>query len=212
MTQKDTAAALNWRYATKAFDSSKKLTVNQLQALKDALRLSASSFGLQPWTFIHVTSANFRAELVQHAWGQKQVADASDLFVICRPESYTVAHVDAHIDRMAELKGVGVETFAGFRKMVVGHVENMSAERLEAWTSRQLYIALGSLLTVAAYEGIDAVPMEGFVPAEVDRVLGLEKLGLKSVLLCPVGFRAADDKYAVAPKIRFSEEQVFVEL
>jgi len=207
-----TNEALLWRYATKKFDPTKKLSEKELQPLLDALRLSPSSYGLQPYQFILVTDPAIRQKIKEGAWNQPQVTDASHLIVLCARTSIDVAYVDAFVQMISEERGVPIESLKSYRDMMAGFVEGMPAEALKEWMKRQAYIPLGCILTVAAEHRIDACPMEGFDPAKVNEILGLEARGLTSVALCPVGHRAADDATALYKKVRLSEEQLIIRM
>lgn len=211
-TMTSTLDALNWRYATKQFDASRKLSDDQLDLLKESLRLAPSSFGLQPWHFVIVESPELKEALVGASWGQTQVRDASQVIVLCRKMDLTVADIDAYVTQTAAERGQTVEDLAGFRGVMVSFVERMTQEQKIDWMSRQIYIALSSLMTVAAYEGIDACPMEGILPEKYSEILGLSELGVVPILACPVGFRSEADKYATAPKIRHTSDAVFTHM
>jgi nitroreductase/dihydropteridine reductase len=198
---------MQWRYACKKFDPSKKLSETEVNSLLESLRLTASSYGLQPWSFVHVKNKDLRAKLVEHCWGQKQVEDASDLIVLCAKINHTETEVDAYIKNTAETRGQSVEELEGFKKMLMMTV-GWDDDRKKAWMDKQVYIAMGTLLTACANMRIDSCPMEGFKPARVDEVLGLKEMGLRSVLLCPVGHRAEDDPYADKAKVRFSKPEI----
>lgn len=204
--------ALNWRYATKKFDTSKKLTDAELSTLTESLRLSASSFGLQPWKFITVSNPEIRAKLREAAWDQPQITDASHLIVLAVKKNIDAAAVDAYMESTAKARNVGVESLKGYGDMIKGSFTGKSPEALREWASRQVYIALGTLLTTAAHEGIDACPMEGFDNQKFDEILGLDKLGLGSRVLAAVGYRLSDDAAAKIQKSRFSKEEVFLEI
>ena len=202
---------LNWRYATKKYDPTKKLTEEQRSLIMDALRLAPSSFGLQPWKFIHVTSPEIREKLRAAAYGQSQVTDASDLFVLSSLTKIDEAHIDAYLSNIAETRGMPVEALGEFRKMLVGSVQNRSEEAVTEWSARQVYIALGVALAVAAENEIDASPMEGFDPKQFDEILGLGALGLQSRVILAVGFRSGEDASQHEKKARFSTENVFIQ-
>jgi nitroreductase len=200
---------LNWRYAVKQFDPSRKISPEVWTALEDALVLTPSSGGLQPWAFIVVDDPAIREKLVPASYGQTKVKEASHLVVFAAKQNFSEADVDAHIKRTAEVQGQTVESLAQFRGMLVGGiVKAMDRPTLNAWAGRQVAIALGNLLTSAALLGIDACPMEGFVPAQYDAMLGLEKRGLGSVALCALGYRAQSDALAALPKVRFPKAKV----
>ena len=198
---------LNWRYACKKFDTSKKLTEDQLNDLLEALRLTASSYGIQPWKFVVVKNAQMREALVSAAFKQRQVADASDLIVLCRPADIDASIIDSYIDDICKTRDQKREDLDGFRNMMLRVVEKDEEVKI-SWAKNQIYIALGTLMTACAAMKIDSCPMEGFSPKQFDDILGLEALGLKSVLVCPVGFRAEDDKYIDVKKVRFSKDEV----
>src|SRR5476649_1516170 len=201
---------LNWRYATKQFDPAKKINAADWATLETALQLTPSSGGLQPWKFIVVTDPAVRAKLLPASYGQAQINDASHLVVFAAKNNLNEADVDAHIKYIAEVQGAPIEALAPLRGMLVGGIVNAQDEAARnAWARNQAYIALGNLLTSAAMLGIDACPMEGFDRAQYDEILGLQAQGYGSAVIATVGYRAASDNYANAPKVRFPKEQVF---
>lgn len=206
MTPPELLAALEWRYAAKVFDPAKKIPADTWTSLEDSLVLTPSSFGLQPWKFLVITDPALREQLVAHAWNQRQVADASHLVVMAVKKDFSLDDIDSFITRMIEVRGGTPESLAGFRKMVAGSQQNgyMSVH----WAKNQAYIALGQFMTACALLGIDTCPMEGFVAAKFDEALGLADQGLTAAVLCPAGYRHADDRYASLPKVRFAKEAV----
>lgn len=199
---------LQWRYATKTFDSSKKIPADAWSALEDALVLTPSSFGLQPWKFLVLTDAALRESLVPHAWGQRQVAEASHLVVFCARTSVDESYVDAYLKDLATKRSIPVASLDGLRGMMLGSLGQLDAAAIQTWAAKQCYIALGNFMTAAALAGIDTCPMEGFVPAKFDEVLGLSAQGFASVVCCPAGYRSAEDKYSAYPKIRWEKSAV----
>jgi nitroreductase len=200
---------LSWRYATKSYDPTRKISAADWLTLEEALVLSPSSLGLQPWTFFVVEDPAVRAQLLLASYGQTQVADASHLVVFATKPNLSEADVDAHIQRTAEIRGITVDALAGLRAMAVRSiVQGMTESERRVWAVNQTYIALGNLVTSAAMLGIDATPMEGFEKAKYDEILGLPRRGLTASVIATLGYRAASDKYATAPKVRFSREQV----
>ncbi len=196
--------ALRWRYATKAFDANRKISADIWSALEDSLVLSPSSFGLQPYRFFVINDPATRERLLPHAWGQRQVVDASHFVVFAARTSVTEVEIDNFIAHIARARGVTPEYLASYRGMMTGMLLS------DGFKPRQAYIALGNLLTSAALLGVDACPMEGFVPAEFDMVLGLPAQGLAAVVCCALGYRHPDDKYALAPKIRLSKSDLLI--
>jgi nitroreductase len=204
ITDKQLMEALHWRYATKAFDPNRKIPAATWNVLQEALVLSASSFGLQPYRFIVVNDPATRAKLMPHAWGQRQVVDASHFMVFAGRTAMTEAEIDQFLDRIVSVRGGNREALAGYRQMMTGSLVGDEAKaRIPHWAARQCYIALGNLLTSAALLGVDACPMEGYVPAEFDKILNLPAQGYTAVVCCALGYRSSDDKYATAPKVRF---------
>lgn len=201
-------AALRWRYATKQFDASHKIPASVWDAIEESLVLTPSSFGLQPWKFLVVQSPALRAKLLSESWNQPQVTDASHFVVLTARTDLSAADIDAWISRMAEVQKKTSEDVAPLKGMIAGFAERMSADDRAAWNSRQIYIALGQLMTTAAVLGVDACPMEGISASAYDRVLGIEGSGYATVVACALGYRAADDKYAATPKARFDRKQV----
>jgi nitroreductase len=201
---------LNWRYATKQFDPNRKISAQDWAALEEALLLTPSSGGLQPWKFIVVTNPATRAKLLPASYGQAQITDASHLVVFTAKKNFSESDVDAFINHTAATRGVSAASLAGFRGMLVGGiVQSMDENARDAWARNQTYIALGNLLTSAALLGIDVCPMEGFDRAQYDEILGLKAKGFATAAIATVGYRAATDKYASAPKVRFPREQIF---
>jgi len=202
---------LNWRYACKKFDASKKISDKDFEIILESLRLTASSFGLQPWKFVVVKNVELREKLVAASWNQQQVKDASHLIVLCAPSYLDEKFVTDYVEDTAKTKNVDVSELAGFQKMLM-MIPNKKIEDQMIWSKNQIYIALGNLLNTCAQLRIDSCPMEGFKPSEYDQILGLGEFGLKSVLVCPVGYRDSADKYITQPKVRYPLNQLVIEI
>ena len=202
-------SALNWRYATKQFDATQKLADEQWSALQDSLHLAASSFGLQPWKFIVITDQAKKEALVPDAWGQSQVADCSHLVVIAAKKTMTADDADKLMQATAQARGAEATSLDGYKGMIVGTLSARTPEFTAAWNARQCYVALGFLLESAALMQIDACPMEGFVPEKFDDHLGLTDSDYTSVVMCALGTRSPDDKYADGAKVRYDVSDVF---
>jgi nitroreductase len=204
MSETEILNALEWRYACKSFDPARKISADTWATLEKSLVLTPSSFGMQPWKFFVVEDAALRESLVPHAWNQRQVADASHLLVMAAHRAMPESHIDTNLARMVEVRGTTVESLAGYRAVVAGFRQKGEEQGwLGSWAKQQAYIALGQFMLAAALLRIDTCPMEGFVPEKFDGVLGLTGTEFTSVVLCPAGYRAADDKYAALPKVRF---------
>src|ERR1700712_815390 len=198
---------LNWRYATKKFDQTKKLSSAQLDELLHAVHLSPSSAGLQSYKILVVEDAATRQKLREAANGQAQLTDASQLIIFASETNVDADYVKHFIDHVAETRQIGRDNLEGFEQMLNGHVGNLTAEQKLTWSNKQAYIALGVLLTAAAEMGIDACPMEGFNPAKFDEILGLKEKGLTSAVIVAIGFRAEDDGYSKLLKVRKPEAE-----
>lgn len=201
-------SALQWRYATKKFDASKKLSESDLQDLLEAVRLAPSSYGIQPWKFLVISDPALRAKLREAAWGQPQVTDASQLIVLCAKRSLSEADIDRYLKEISAVRGAPAEQLEGFKGMMMGSVSRQSHEELKVWNQKQVYIALGVLLSACAAKNIDSCPMEGFDKEKFDEILGLEKENLTATVLCPVGYRAADDEQAAYKKVRLPLSEI----
>ena len=204
---------LQWRYATKAFDPAKKIGDADWSALEEALVLSPSSYGMQPYRFLVITDSATRESLVPASWNQRQPADCSHYVVFAVRTTNTVGDVDEYMARIAEVRGGTAEALGGFKKMLISDVVDGERGKAAAeWAARQAYIALGYFMTAAALLGIDTCPMEGFVPARYDEILGLPEQGLTAAVACAAGYRSAGDKYASLPKVRFPASKLIIHI
>jgi len=199
---------LNWRYAVKKFDSSKRVSDEDWNVLEQSLILAPSSYGLQPYKFIVVTDENLKRELTPAAYGQTQIADCSHLVVIAYKKALNDADVEHFVERIVEVRNVSRESLKEYEDTMTGSARKAVDENyIETWNSRQAYIALGFLLEAAALLGIDATPMEGFNAAQVNEILGLTDYS--AVVLCAVGYRDAENDWLVnLPKVRFPVEEL----
>lgn len=202
-------AALEWRYATKVFDATRKLPAEVWAALEETLVLTPSSYGLQPFKFLVVNDPAKRAELLPHSWGQKQVVDASHFVVFTARTQMTEADVDKLIQRTEAVRKLPAAALGAYRGMMIGDIVNgPRGKTAHEWATRQTYIALGNLMTAAAVLKVDACPMEGLVPSEYDKILGLKDSGYATVVACALGYRSANDKYAGLAKVRFETKDL----
>ena len=203
---------LQWRYATKKFDKNKMLSEEKLDILKQAFNLTATSFGLQTITMIIVSNKEVRKTLVEHAYNQKQVLEASHLLVICIQDNITDEDVDMLFDNTKSIRKTPNHILDPYRKSLKKMMQKMTLEERQQWSLNQAFIALGNLMTVCAVEGIDSCPMEGFASEEYDRILDLKSKNLKSALLLPVGYRAEDDMFADFKKVRKTVSESTIEI
>ncbi|MEZ7921383.1 MAG: NAD(P)H-dependent oxidoreductase [Akkermansiaceae bacterium] len=204
--------SLQWRYATKAFDSEQQIPESIWSSLEDSLILTPSSFGLQPWHFFVITNPEIKAELLPHSWNQAQVTECSHFVVLAAQKNVGDVEISQLMDHTSTLRKVETATLDGYRKMMSGFMAQMNPEELLNWAKLQTYIALGQLMTSASVLGVDACPMEGFVSAEYDRILGLEEKGLRASVACALGYRSTADKYAELPKVRYEKSELISRL
>jgi len=204
--------ALNWRYAVKRYDTSKKLSEEQIDKLFEAVRLSPSSFGLQPYKILNIKSPEIREKLKVAAYGQSQVTDASHFLVFTVPTNLGEKDVDTFLELTAKVRGLTVESMNEYSEMIKGNIASRNPEQNIAWAARQAYIALGVLLTTCAIEGVDANPMEGFNPKQFDEILELKEHNLTSVVIMALGTRSVEDTYSKLKKVRLAKEDLFIEI
>ena len=208
----DIVKQLQWRYATKKFDAKKKLSKKKLSILKQTFNLTATSFGLQTIKMLVIEDETMRSSLVEHSYNQKQVFEASHLLVICIHDNISDDDINDYYKNIKTIRNTPDSILEPYRKDLIKMMQNRSVKARRKWSKNQAYIALGNLMTVCAIEGIDACPMEGFIPKKYDKILNLKEKGLKSVLLLPVGYRAEDDMFAEFKKVRKSLKETIVEL
>ncbi|MCG9790913.1 NAD(P)H-dependent oxidoreductase [Flavobacterium algicola] len=202
----------NWRYATKKFDASKKITAEDLNFLKEAIRLTASSYGLQPYKVFIVESPELRAKIQPVAWGQSQIVDASHLIVFANVVSISEEEINQYVKNICETRDLPIESMAGYADFMKSKILSLPEDSKNIWSSKQAYLAMGNLMNAAAEKQIDVTPMEGFVPEQVNEILGLDKLGLNATLITTVGYRHAEDVSQHYKKVRKSQEELFTTL
>lgn len=207
----ETLRLLSWRYATKKMDATQAVPEEKVERILEAIRLSASSSGLQPYQVLVITDAETKAKIRAHAWNQSQVTDASHLLVFAAWDHYSADRINHMFDLVNEQRGFRNEGWEAYRQKLLSFYPNRTPEENFQHAARQAYIGLGSALIAAAEEGVDSTPMEGFEPEVVDEILGLEALGLRSVLLLPLGYRAAEGDWLVnLQKVRRSTEDFVI--
>ncbi len=208
----DLIEKLNWRYATKKFDSSKKVSQGKLEILKQAFNLTPTSYGVQTMKMVIVTDEATKDKMVDYCYGQEQVKGASHVLAICIQDEVNETDVDSYFDDVVKIRNTSEAILSQYREELKDFVKSKSKEEIEIWCVNQVYIALGNLMTACAVEEIDCCPMEGFLPEKVDELLELKKYNLKSVLLLPVGYRAEDDMFSELKKVRKDISETIIEL
>jgi len=205
--------ALQWRYATKVFDAAQRIPADVWQTLERALVLTPTSYGLQPYRFLVINDPGKRAELLPHSWNQKQVVDASHFVVFTARTRMTEADVTKLIRRTSDVRKIPADSLNFYRDMMLGDIVNgPRSKTAHEWAARQVYIALGNLMTCAAMLGVDTCPMEGLDPAEYDRILGLRGGDYATVVACALGYRGAGDKNANLAKVRYETADLVVKV
>ena len=194
--------SLNWRYATKKFDSSRKLSLEQVNVLKDAFNLTASSYGLQPIKLVVISNQDLKNKLLESSMNQQQVVQCSHLLVICVETEIDEAYIETYFKRVIDIRQTPPNILESFKKSIINEFNDMSNSSILSWSKNQAYLALGNLLTVCSVESIDSCPMEGFSPEKYDDILDLKSKNLKSVLVMPIGYRSKDDKFSSLEKVR----------
>ena len=203
---------ITWRYAVKKFDPSKKLSDEQLSLVLEAGRLAPSSFGLQAWKIAVIKDPEIRKKLKDAAFGQTQVTDASHLLVLCIRKNIGEQFVDHYINTIAKERGVNISSLSGFKEGMLNSFLQKTEEEKDEWSTRQVYIMLGFILSACAENGIDACPMEGFDPKKFDEILKLKLDGFESRVLCALGFRSENDEFEKMKKVRFPKEEIITEI
>jgi nitroreductase len=215
--QENTMTTLNerlaWRYATKKFDATKSVPADKLERIIEAVRLAPTSSGLQPFELLVVTNPDVRAKIRTVAWDQAQVTDCSHLLVFAAWDDVTPERVNMMFDLTNDVRGFKNEGWENYRQMLLGIVAERGTEANYQAAARQAYIGLGAALIAAAFEEVDATPMEGFDPVAVDEILGLKEKNLRSVVILPLGYRAHEGDWLVnLKKVRRSRENFVTEI
>ncbi len=200
---------LNWRYAVKQFDAQRVIPDDVWQAIERGLILSPSSFGLQPWRFVVITDPQLKRQLPPISWNQTQPLECSHMVVLAARKSLDAEYVERFLQSVADTRGVPLASLSGYRNVILKSLEQPAEQHLH-WNARQVYIALGQLMTAAAMVGVDSCPMEGLDMAAYDSLLGLNDSGYTCVVGCALGYRSDTDKYAAAPKVRFPAQDLIV--
>jgi nitroreductase len=211
MTQEEhLLSRMHWRYSPKSFDAEKKIPTGTWEALARSLLLTSSSYGLQPWKFLVIEDKPLRETLRAASWNQRQVTECSHYVVLAARVQIDEAYVDRYIQSVVSARGVAIESLAGLRKSILGDVVHGGRSKIVTeWATRQVYIALGNLMTSAAVLSVDSCPMEGFDPAKYDEILGLKDSPYRSIVACALGYRNPADPLGKMAKVRFTPSEIF---
>lgn len=199
---------LQWRYAAKKMDPSLSVPQDKVDRILEAIRLTATSSGLQPYEVLVVTNPALREQIKPVSWNQGQVTDCSHLLVFAAWDNYTADRINGMFDLVNEVRAIRNDGWEAYRQQLLATYPQRDAETNFQHAARQAYIGLGTALIAAAEEQVDSTPMEGFDPAAVDEILGLRARGLRSVVMLPLGYRAAAGDWLVdLQKVRRPTEQ-----
>lgn len=208
----DVLERLKWRYATKKFDASKRLSEEKLSILKESFNLTATSYGLQPLKMVILSNPDLKKLLVPITMDQAQVENASHVLVICTETKIDSDYIKDHFNLVVKIRSTPREILSSFEEYLVSSFSDKQTDELNIWSTNQAYLALGNLLTVCAIEKIDACPIEGFDPDKYDELLQLNEKGLQSVIVLAVGYRADDDMFSGFDKVRRGVDEVIIEM
>ena len=199
----------NWRYATKKFDSTKKISNSDLETLKKDIQLATSSYGLQPYKVLIVENPEIRKQLQPASWGQSQIVEASHLLVFANMTQINEAYIDAFFLNTSNTRNINIESLDGYKSFMKNAILNMPEDKMAIWTSKQTYLALGNLINAAAELKIDVTPMEGFEPEKYNTILGLTEKGLNASLVATIGYRHEEDQLQHLAKVRKPTTELF---
>ncbi|MCO5261147.1 MAG: NAD(P)H-dependent oxidoreductase [Crocinitomicaceae bacterium] len=202
---------LHWRYATKRYDSSKKVPQDAISIIKEALRLTPTSYGLQPLKFLIIENNAIRNELLSFSYNQKAIVDASHLIVIASLTDIPTQEIDDYIENTALTRDIPIQQLSNYSNFLKQTINNLSPIEKKMWAQKQAYIALGVLIDICAQLKLDATPMEGFDSDGYDYVLNLTEKKLTSTLVIPIGYRHSEDSAQYWKKVRKSSEELFEE-
>ncbi len=199
----------NWRYATKKFNSDKKISNSDLEILKEAIQLSSSSYGLQPYKVLIIENEEIRKQLQPASWGQSQITDASHLFVFASVINVDAEYITRYAENMAKTRNIPFDSVKGYADFMIGNIASLTPEKQMIWAQKQAYLALGNLLNAAAELKIDVTPMEGFLPEQYNEILGLKEKGLHATLVATIGYRHDEDDTQHYAKVRKPITELF---
>lgn len=203
---------LKWRYATKKFDETKKVSSDTIGILKEAFNLTATSFGLQPIKLIIVSNPEVIQNLVPLSFNQGQIGNASHIFIICIENKVDTAFIKNYFDLVERTRNTPREILSSFENFLIDDFSKKTSEEIKYWATKQAYLVLGNLLTVCAIEKVDSCPIEGFSPDKYDEYLALSEKGLSAVLVMAVGHRAKDDVFSEFKKVRRGVDELVIEI
>lgn len=201
-----------WRYATKKFDSTKKVSDSDLEVLLEATRVSASSYGLQPYHVFVITDKKIREQLRPVSWGQSQITDASHLIVFANITDFGEELMDDYVNNVSTTRNIPSEGLKGYSDFMKSKLLDLSTDTKNIWTARQAYIAFSNMMQAASELKIDTCPMEGFESEAYNEILGLSEKNLNASVVLAVGYRSDEDETQHYAKVRKSKEELFTHI
>ena len=198
-----------WRYATKKFDAGKKVSDEDLETILEATRLSASSYGLQPYHVFVITNQELKEKLRPYSWNQSQITDASHILVFANTIDFGEELIEGYVQNLSETRNVPLENLKDYADFMKSNLLDLPVDIKNNWTARQVYIALGNVMQAASELKIDTCPMEGFQADEYNKILGLTEKNLNTTVVLPIGYRSDEDETQHYPKVRKSKEELF---
>ena len=208
----DILKKLEWRYATKKFDATKKVSSKKITILKEAFNLTATSYGLQPLKLVVISNPKIIKDFVPLSYNQGQVGNASHIFVICIENSIDAKFIKKYFDLVNKTRNTSRDILKSYEDYLIDNFSKKTDEEITIWAAKQAYLTMGNLLTVCAVEEIDACPIEGFQPDQYDSYLNLSAKGLQSVLVMAVVHRSVDDAFSELKKVRRGVDEIVIDL
>ena len=201
-----------WRYATKKFDDTKKVSEKDLETLLEATRLSASSYGLQPYHLFVISDQELKEQLKPVSWNQSQITDASHIIVFANFTDFGEELVDDYIENTCATRNIPADALKGYGDFMKSKLMDLPVETKNDWTARQVYLAFGNMMQAAAELKIDTCPMEGFETDGYNEILELDAKGLNAAVVLAIGYRSEADATQHLPKVRKSTEELFTHI
>lgn len=208
----DTLKIRKWRYATKKFDPAKKVSDEDLETLLEATRLSASSYGLQPYHIYVISNKEIREKLKPVSWGQSQITDASHVIVFANSTDFDAHLVDDYLENVSETRNIPQEGLKGYGDFMKSKLLDLPSDIKGNWTTKQVYLAFGNAMQAAAELQIDTCPMEGFEPEKYNEILGLDEKNQNAAVVLAIGYRSKEDETQHYAKVRKSKAELFTYL
>ena len=201
---------LKWRYATKQFDASKVISDSDLETLKEAIRLTPTSYGLQPFKVKIITDEKIKNKLKEFSYNQNQITEASHIFIFCNYTKIDKTFIENYIKLMANTRSQNIDELKGYGDFMISQICNLSQADTQIWAAKQSYMGMTNLLTACANLKIDACPIEGFISEKYNEILSINTTDLKSVVVVAVGYRSDDDDSQFLNKVRLPHSDLFL--